>query len=105
VLAHGHAHRGLVGLGTEATFEAARDAGLLGEEEARTLSDAHRLLNDIFQWQRLTIEGKFDTKSVPPAILKRLATAAGLPSAKALASHLGEVRGRVREIFERVLRS
>jgi glutamate-ammonia-ligase adenylyltransferase len=68
---------------------------LLSPDDARTLTEAHRLFNDIFQWQRLTIEGTFDAERVPPVILKRLATVAGLPSAKVLLEHLGEMRGWV----------
>jgi glutamate-ammonia-ligase adenylyltransferase len=104
VLAHANAHPSLVGLSTEGTFAAARSAGLMGEADARALIDAHKLFNDIFQWQRLTIEGKFDGASVPKAILKRLATVAGLPSAKVLQGHLDETRERVRRVFEAVLR-
>ena len=70
----------------------------MSADDARTLIEAHRLFNDIFQWQRLTIEGKFDAEKVPPVILKRLATVAGLPSAKVLLEHMGEMRGRVRGI-------
>jgi glutamate-ammonia-ligase adenylyltransferase len=103
VLAHGHAHPGLVGGSTQATFEEAQRAGLLAAADARALVDAHKLLNDVFQWQRLTIEGSFDATGVPAAILKRLAAVAGLPSPEVLASHLADVRARVREIFERVL--
>jgi [glutamine synthetase] adenylyltransferase / [glutamine synthetase]-adenylyl-L-tyrosine phosphorylase len=103
VLAHGHAHPGLIAPSTEAIFAQARRAGLLGEADAAALDDARKLLNDVFQWQRLTIEGAFDVKTVPPVIMKRLAAVAGLPSAQVLAGHLAETRGRVREVFERVL--
>ena len=103
VLAYGHAHPGLIAASTEAIFAQARRAGLLSEADAGTLIDAHQLLNDIFQWQRLTIEGAFDAKTVPPVIMKRLAAVAGLPSAQVLARQLDETRGRVREVFERVL--
>jgi glutamate-ammonia-ligase adenylyltransferase len=88
-----------VGLSVEATFTEACRAGLLSETDARTLTDAHKLLGDIFQWQRLTIEGHFDGASAPAPILKRLATVAGLPNAKVLLSHLQEVYGQVRGIF------
>jgi len=103
VLADGHAHPDLLGQPVEATFLRAQRAGVLSAPDAGTLVEAHRLLNDVFQWQRLTIEGRFDLGSVPPAILKRLATVAGLPSAKVLEEHLAETRRRVREVFERVL--
>jgi glutamate-ammonia-ligase adenylyltransferase len=103
VLAHAKDHPALIGLGTEDTFAAAQTAGLLAEADAKVLTDAHRHFNDIFQWQRLTIEGRFDAASVPPAILQRLAAAVGLPNANVLLSHLNETRARVREIFARVL--
>jgi [glutamine synthetase] adenylyltransferase / [glutamine synthetase]-adenylyl-L-tyrosine phosphorylase len=103
VLAHAHAHPGLAAPSTDATFAQARHVGLLSEADAATLVEAHKLLNDIFQWQRLAIEGAFDVKTVPPVIMKRLAAVAGLPSAKVLAQHLDEMRGRVRDVFERVL--
>jgi glutamate-ammonia-ligase adenylyltransferase len=102
-LAHGSRHPALIGLRTEETFGAAQDAGLLGEADAQTLIDAHKLFGDIFQWQRLTIEGRFDAAAVRAAILERLAGVAGLPNAKVLLGHLDETRGRVREVFERVL--
>jgi glutamate-ammonia-ligase adenylyltransferase len=95
VLAHANSHPSLTGLSTEASFAEAQSIGLLSADDARTLTEAHRLFNDIFQWQRLTIEGTFDAEKVPPVILKRLATVAGLPSAKVLLEHLGEMRGRV----------
>ncbi|MCC2652007.1 MAG: glutamine-synthetase adenylyltransferase, partial [Microvirga sp.] len=95
VLAHASAYPTLAGLPTEATFAEAQSTGLLSSDEARIFAEAHRLFNDIFQWQRLTIEGKFEAQTVQPVILKRLATIAGLPSAKVLVEHLGEVRGRV----------
>ncbi|MGO4572784.1 bifunctional [glutamine synthetase] adenylyltransferase/[glutamine synthetase]-adenylyl-L-tyrosine phosphorylase [Microvirga sp. 2TAF3] len=104
VLAHGAEHPILIGLQPEATFQEACKAGLLPEDDARKLTEAHCLFNAIFQWQRLTIEGAFDAANVPPAILKRLATAAGLPDAKILLTHLNEIRGQVRGIFDRVLR-
>jgi glutamate-ammonia-ligase adenylyltransferase len=95
VLAHAHAHPRLAGLSTRPLSPRLSLSGLLSPDDARTLTEAHRLFNDIFQWQRLTIEGTFDAERVPPVILKRLATVAGLPSAKVLLEHLGEMRGRV----------
>jgi glutamate-ammonia-ligase adenylyltransferase len=103
VLAHGAGHPALVGLAAEPAFAQACKAGLLGLEDAETLIEAHRLFNAVFQWQRLTIEGSFDPATVPPVILKRLATVAGLPDEKVLLKHLSETRERVAEVFGRVL--
>jgi glutamate-ammonia-ligase adenylyltransferase len=57
----------------------------------------------VFQWQRLAIAGPFDAATVPPAILQRLAAAAGLPDPKVLLEHLNETRAEVRAIFSRTL--
>jgi glutamate-ammonia-ligase adenylyltransferase len=103
VLGHAHHHRSLVGLSTEPTFGAAARAGLLDDEDAHALETAHRLFNEVFQWQRLTIEGEFKAAEVPPAILQRLAAVPGLPNAKALLDHLAATRRAVRAIFDRVL--
>jgi glutamate-ammonia-ligase adenylyltransferase len=103
-LAHGAAHPSLVGHASEETFAEASKVGLIGEEEARSLVEAHRLFNAIFQWQRLTIEGRFDPASVSPAILKRLATVAGLPNPKVLLHHLRETASQVADLYDRILR-
>jgi glutamate-ammonia-ligase adenylyltransferase len=95
VLAYANAHPSLAGLSVEGTIAEAQGAGLLPSDEASALAEAHKVFNDVFQWQRLTIEGKFDAQLVPPVILKRLATVAGLPSAKVLLDHLGDMRTRV----------
>jgi glutamate-ammonia-ligase adenylyltransferase len=92
VLAHAAAHPSFIGRATEETFMEASKVGLIDEDSARTLVEAHRLFHALFQWQRLTIEGRFDPASVPPAILKRLATVAGLPNPKVLLLHLKELR-------------
>ena len=65
--------------------------------------EAHRLFNAVFQWQRLTIEGRFDPASVSPAILKRLATVAGLPNPKVLLHHLEETQGQVAGLYGQIL--
>jgi glutamate-ammonia-ligase adenylyltransferase len=95
VLAYASSHPSLIGLSTEGTFAEAQVRGLLPEADARALTEAHKLFNAIFQWQRLTIEGRFDADKVPPAILKRLATVAGLPSAKVLLEQLQETYRKV----------
>jgi [glutamine synthetase] adenylyltransferase / [glutamine synthetase]-adenylyl-L-tyrosine phosphorylase len=104
VLAHASAHPTLVGRSTEDVFAQAGAAGLIDKEAARILIEAHKLFNDIFQWQRLTIEGRFDAETAPQPILKRLATVAGLPNATVLLSHLKDTYRQVTEIFGAVVR-
>lgn len=103
ILAHAAAYPALVGLSSEETFAEAAARKLLGEDDARTLIETHNLFNALFQWQRLTIEGRFDPANVSPAILKRLAAVAGLPNPKVLLLHLKEAQERVTAIFRRVL--
>jgi glutamate-ammonia-ligase adenylyltransferase len=102
-LAYGAEHPDLIGRPAEATFSEARKAGLLSDDDARALVEAHSLFNSIFQWQRLTIEGEFDPGTAPGPILKRLAAVAGLPNEKLLLDHLGDIRGQVTKLSERVL--
>jgi glutamate-ammonia-ligase adenylyltransferase len=94
---------GLVGLDTAAALAEAGRLRLLSPPDATALGEAHALLTDLLHWQRLTIEGRFDPAAVTPAILKRLAAVAGLPSAAALEERMAELRAQVREIFDRVL--
>ncbi|HEX2725049.1 MAG TPA: bifunctional [glutamine synthetase] adenylyltransferase/[glutamine synthetase]-adenylyl-L-tyrosine phosphorylase, partial [Beijerinckiaceae bacterium] len=102
-LAEAARHPSLIGLATPAVFAEAANAGLLDEADTRQLGAAHALFNDIFQWQRLTIEGPFDAATVSPAILQRLAAAVGRPNAAVLLEDLNETRHGVRVIFARVL--
>jgi glutamate-ammonia-ligase adenylyltransferase len=103
ILAHAHAHPTLIGLAAEAVFAEARRLGFLSDGDARTLIETHQLFNAVFQWQRLTIEGAFDSTTVPPSILKRLADIAGLPNAQILLTQLNEDRGRVNKIYRSAL--
>jgi [glutamine synthetase] adenylyltransferase / [glutamine synthetase]-adenylyl-L-tyrosine phosphorylase len=92
------------GSSTGEVLQRAREAGLLSAGDADSLIEAYRLLGDLFQWQRLMIEGRFDADSVAQAILVRLATVAGVPSVKAMLERLKEVRGEVRGVFDKVVR-
>jgi [glutamine synthetase] adenylyltransferase / [glutamine synthetase]-adenylyl-L-tyrosine phosphorylase len=103
VLAFGSERRSLIGQPTRPALVEAAHAGLLRERDARRLAEAHELFTAVFQWQRLAIAGPFDAASVPPAILQRLASVAGLPDPKVLLDHLNKMRARVREIFLRAL--
>ena len=103
VLAHAGTHTELIGRPTEPVLESAGQLGLLDPADASVLVDAHRLFNDVHQWQRLAIEGRFSADAVPPPILKRLALVAGLPDEKVLLEHLKETQRRVRSIFDDVL--
>ncbi|HYF55681.1 MAG TPA: bifunctional [glutamine synthetase] adenylyltransferase/[glutamine synthetase]-adenylyl-L-tyrosine phosphorylase, partial [Salinarimonas sp.] len=105
VLAHAADYPDLVGLPPCGVYEAAAAAGLLDPRDAGTLAAAHTLLSGVMHWQRLAVDGSFDPQAVPPAVLKRIATEAGMPDARRLKAHLDETRERVRAIFLRLVGS
>ncbi|CAH1671336.1 bifunctional [glutamine synthetase] adenylyltransferase/[glutamine synthetase]-adenylyl-L-tyrosine phosphorylase [Chelatococcus asaccharovorans] len=104
VLAQAHAHPAISGVvGTGEVLAFATRNGLLGPEQGEELRVAYTLLSDVFQWQRLTVDGPFDAKVVAPAVLRRIAAAIGMPDVKVLTSDLKETRGRVRAHFEHII--
>jgi glutamate-ammonia-ligase adenylyltransferase len=102
VLAHGSRHPELLGPGTPGVIAAAGRAGLLPPAATGRLVEGHRVLNDLTQWQRLTL-GESQGEAAPPAMLKRLASVIGAPGPEELAARLAEIRGEVRSIFREVL--
>ncbi|MGV6871215.1 bifunctional [glutamine synthetase] adenylyltransferase/[glutamine synthetase]-adenylyl-L-tyrosine phosphorylase [Pseudochelatococcus sp. B33] len=104
VLAHAADHAELTAdVGTARVFDVAGALGLVPQETTETLRTGYRLLSDVFQWQRLTVDGRFDPEKVPPAVVTRIANAVGLPDGKVLALHLDETRTRVRQVYETIL--
>jgi glutamate-ammonia-ligase adenylyltransferase len=103
VLAHGSRHPELLGPGTPGVIAAAGRAGLLPPAATGRLVEGHRVLNDLTQWQRLTLSEGEGGDAAPPAMLKRLASVIGAPGAEGLAARLAEIRGEVRSIFRDVL--
>lgn len=86
-----------------AVFAAATEQGLLPEADGRALLDAAGLLEAVLQWQRLTVTGDFDPKTVAPAVLQRIAGAVGEPDARALEARLAETCDTVRGLFRTIL--
>lgn len=105
VLSHAGDHPALLVSDTGSVFAAARQAGLLSAGDAATLGEAHRLIGDVQLWQRFTVEERFDPKTVPERVFRRIATAVGRPDGKVLRAELDETRAAVRTIFKRVLGS
>jgi glutamate-ammonia-ligase adenylyltransferase len=103
-LAHAHDLPELVGLPTPAVLAEAAAAGLVPAASGRALAGAYRLLDDLHHWQRLTLGDRPAESDIPPAVVKRLATLAGLPDAERLKAHLEETRLSVRAVFDAVLR-
>jgi glutamate-ammonia-ligase adenylyltransferase len=103
ILAHGHDHPQLLARTTASVFVAARDTGVIAAEEAERLAGAARFIGDVQLWQRFAVEESFDPKAVPTRVMRRIATAVGLPDAKVLKAELDERRAMVRALFRRLL--
>lgn len=103
ILAHAAEEPALIVPGTAHVLARAAEKGILPPGRADVLRPAYDLLSSVFQWQRLTVEGRFDPKTVAPAIQKRIATAVGLPDQKVLARTLDDTRRQVRTVFNELL--
>ena len=103
LLRHAHEHPSLIDVSTCAVIEAAAKLGLIEADEAQTLLSAHRLMTDVTQMLRLTLDPGADPQQASEAVKRRLANAAELPSMSALEDALSEARHKVRAIFRRIL--
>jgi glutamate-ammonia-ligase adenylyltransferase len=102
-LAHAADHPELMNGDVSAVLAAAASRGLLTPADAETLRAAHRLMNDVIHWQRLTIDGAFDAATVPAPVMRLIARAANAPDEKVLRSMLAETRAQVRAAFLRIV--
>jgi len=103
ILAHAAQYPDLAFCPPSGVLRRAGELGLIAIDDAERLAAAQALLSKVFHWQRLTIDGPFDPKTAPPAILRRLAAEAGLPDVKRLSKDLDDTRKLVREIFLKYL--
>jgi [glutamine synthetase] adenylyltransferase / [glutamine synthetase]-adenylyl-L-tyrosine phosphorylase len=103
VLAHACDYPDLAHLDSAGIIRAAGSAGLLPIEAATVLGEAVRLFNDVQQWQRFTTDERFDPLVVPPAAMRRIAGAVGLPDGNLLLAHLNTTRSGVRALFDQIL--
>jgi [glutamine synthetase] adenylyltransferase / [glutamine synthetase]-adenylyl-L-tyrosine phosphorylase len=85
-------------------IQAASDKGIVSAENASVLLEARRLFNDVLQWERLLVSGRFDPTTLPSAVASRLASAVGLPDIKVLKAHLDDMRAQVVKIRDGVLK-
>ncbi len=103
LLGHAHAEPELVNVSTFAVIEIAGRLGLIDAEDAGVLMKAHRLLTNVTQILRLTLEPGDNPRAASEAVKRRLAGVAALPSIGALEGELLETRGKVRAVFNRLL--
>ncbi len=103
LLRHAHDHASLIDVSTCVVIETAAKLGLIEADDAQTLLSAHRLMTDVTQMLRLTLDPAADPRAASEAVKRRLANAAELPSMSALEDALSEARRKARAIFRRIL--
>ncbi len=103
LLCHAHDHPALIDVSTSVVIEAAEKLRLIAPDDARTLLSAHRLMTDVTQMLRLTLDPSADPRAASEAVKRRLAGVAGLPGMGALEDALSEARHEARAIFRRIL--
>lgn len=103
LLRHACAAPELICVSTCGVIEIAGKLDLLDAGDALVLTRAHRLLTNVTQMLRLTLDEGADPRQASEGVKRRLAAAAHLPSLGALESNLQETRVEVRGIFNRLL--
>ncbi len=103
LLRHAHRHASLIDVSTSAVIETAANLGLIEAGDAETLLLAHRLMTNVTQMLRLTLDPGVDPRQASEAVKRRLANAAELPGFSALEDALNETRLKVRAAFKRIL--
>lgn len=103
LLRHARAAPELIDVSTYAVIEMAGKIGLLDAAQTRILLRAHRLMTNVTQVLRLTLEAGADPREASQSVQRRLAAAADLPSLEALEADLIETRAQARAIFNSII--
>jgi len=103
VLRHANSVVSLRQYNTANILLAAREEGILANEDAVCLLEGYGLMRDLMQWQRAMVVGEFNPATADRSFLKRLAAIIGLPDFRLLDSHLKQTQAKIRAIFEAVL--
>ncbi|MBV1703112.1 MAG: bifunctional [glutamine synthetase] adenylyltransferase/[glutamine synthetase]-adenylyl-L-tyrosine phosphorylase [Hyphomicrobiales bacterium] len=90
---------GLIGADFDAAMRMVVLAGSLPRDVAECLREARALMSAVTQLTRIAIEGRFDPDEVASGVLRRIASASGLPDFSALDAAVREARARTRRIF------
>jgi glutamate-ammonia-ligase adenylyltransferase len=88
---------------TAHVLDAAWRLGLIATEDAEVLRPAVRLYHDLTQILRLCLSASFDPQAAAPGMLALLARAADVPDFARLDDYMGEIQGKVRASFNRIL--
>ena len=102
-LVHAAEHPAILEQTTLAALAAAASEGLIDDGDYRRLAAAGRLLHDLTQVLRLTIEGPFDPASAPKGLKSLLMRSGGTTSFENLETRLKQALADVFEAFNRVI--
>jgi glutamate-ammonia-ligase adenylyltransferase len=103
VLADSKAHPKIRDVSTRAFIARAGAEGVIAPEQARALTEAHRLFTDATQLMRLAVDGPFDPSKTAGGVTRRIAASAGLPDIGALAGAIEEARDEAQAAFDAIL--
>jgi [glutamine synthetase] adenylyltransferase / [glutamine synthetase]-adenylyl-L-tyrosine phosphorylase len=102
-LAEAHDHPTIRDVSTRAVIAKSGALGVIADDQAQRLVEAHRLLTDTMQVMRLAVDGPFDPATVGEGVKRRIAAAAALPDFAGLETAIGEAREGVRQAFAKIL--
>ncbi|MFZ4807046.1 MAG: bifunctional [glutamine synthetase] adenylyltransferase/[glutamine synthetase]-adenylyl-L-tyrosine phosphorylase [Hyphomicrobiaceae bacterium] len=102
-LVHAHAHPEVLDQNTIAALVKLQRAGLLAADAAEVLIPAARLVHDLTQVLRLTIDGAFDPAKAPDGVRRLLVRVGEAPSFARLEATLAARLGEIAQLFDRLV--
>ena len=93
---------GLIGADFETAMQMVVLAGALPRDQAEALREARELMSAVTQLTRIAIDGRFDPQRVASGVLRRIASASGLPDFSALDAAVRDARTKTRRIFHQI---
>ncbi|MGL4496593.1 MAG: hypothetical protein ACRCUX_12335, partial [Beijerinckiaceae bacterium] len=84
---------------TAAALSALGKRRVLQKEQFTNLYDGYVLMRDVQHWQRLTMQGKFDSQTAGAAVLQRIANAANAPDYRVLQAQLSGLQHEIRSMM------
>ena len=102
-LVHAHDRPDILDQNTVQALRKLEQAGFLGGEAASVLIPAARLISDLTQILRLSLDADFDAKTAPEGLKALLANVAGAPTFAQLEIDLRDTLQRTAALFEQVV--
>ena len=102
-IAHAHKAPDILQVTTYRALERLVAAGLVAEEDGRTLKEACLLYQRLTQVLRLCVSGPYDPKAVPSGLNRIVASASTMPDIGSAEALLGETQAQVAKLFSRFI--